>query len=84
MEKQIYPKQHLEAKIYIKVPVQIDGKWFAYNVNENGKAKQPPIYRPFEGRHSCNSYCNTSNEFHGWSKDQVKQILKDVGYVQTH
>lgn len=80
MKKLPYPKKYASTKIYIKVPKLTNGIYEAVNVLENGKTHQTAIYKPFVGEHSCQSYCNTHNQHHNWSKQQVKQILKQLGY----
>ena len=82
MKKPPYPKQYSDKIIYIKAPEESNGKWFCVNVLENGKTTPEAIYKPYEGEHSCQIICNSHNEFHNYSKAQVKIILKRIGYVK--
>ena len=78
-----YPKKNANQEVYIKVPQEVDGKFFAVNVTEKGQTIPSPVYKPFEGRYSCQTHCNIHNEFHHWGKAQVEEILKQVGYEES-
>ena len=83
MKKLPYPKQYANKEIYIKVPQEIDGKWFAVNVTEKGKTIPSPVYQPFKTKRQCQHPCNLHNTHHGWDKEKVRIILKLVGYEKS-
>lgn len=84
MKKIPYPKKHGGQTIYVKVPEQVDNKWFVVCVTENGKTIPLPVYNPFNTRRICQTSCDQHNTFNNWDKYTVDIILKRTGYVEKN
>lgn len=72
-----YPKEENGRLYHVLYPVAKDGKWRAAEVVEHGYLNpfEMPFRTDFSNKGSCMRACTIHNNFHGWTPEQVEEIV---------
>lgn len=80
-ELKVYPLLKKRVKIYAKVVEKIGYKYQAMHLMSDGTTSQSNMREVFTLKMLCQGNCNIHNSHHGWSKEDVSDIIEATGYV---
>lgn len=80
-QKKQYPLVKKGVKIHIKVVEKIGYKYQPMHLMSDGTTKPCNMHEVFVKRMSCQGVCNVHNLHHGWSRDDVSDVVEATGYI---
>ena len=80
-QNKVYPLLKKRVKIYAKVVEKVGYKYQAMHLLSDGTTKPSNMHQVFAKKRECQGNCNVHNSHHGWSKQDVADIIEAIGYV---